>query len=78
MSGSRHVFDVAASQWSDGVLPGLNTPFPEVSVSAGWVAQDEFHADVVSRRTPHRLQLRARAGREPALAVSWLAPPLPL
>jgi len=78
VSGSRHVFDVAASQWSDGVLPGLNTPFPEVSVSAGWVARDEFRADIVSRRTPHRLQLRARAGREPALTVSWLAPPLAL
>jgi len=76
--GSRHVFDVAANQWSDGMLPGLNTPFPEVSVSAGWVAHDEYHADIVSRRTPHRLQLRARPGREPSLAVSWLAPPLAL
>jgi CubicO group peptidase (beta-lactamase class C family) len=76
--GDEHAFDVPNGQWSDGALAGLHTPFPEVSVSAGWVDDDEYHAEIVSRRTPHRLQLRARLGGQPTLSVSWLAPPLAL
>jgi hypothetical protein len=73
-----HAFDVHDDEWCDGELPGLHSPFPEVSVSAAWVADGEYHAEILSRRTPHRLQLRARLGREPTLAVGWLAPPLAL
>jgi CubicO group peptidase (beta-lactamase class C family) len=76
--GSEHAFDVPAGQWQDGTLPGLHSPFPEVSVSAGWVTDSEYHADIVSRRTPHRLVLRARLGAQPTLSVGWLAPPLAL
>ena len=76
--GAEHVFEVHNQRWCDGELPGLHSPFPEVSVSAGWVADDEYHAEFVSRRTPHRLQLRARLGSEPTLSVGWLAPPLGL
>jgi hypothetical protein len=76
--GSEHAFDVRNGQWCDGELPRLHSPFPEVSVSAAWVADGEYHAEIVSRRTPHRLQLRARLGGEPRLSVGWLAPPLAL
>jgi CubicO group peptidase (beta-lactamase class C family) len=78
VGGSEHAFDVQDSRWCDGSLAGLNSPFPEVSVSAAWVADGEYHAEVVSRRTPHRLQLRARLAGEPTLSVGWLAPPLGL
>jgi hypothetical protein len=76
--GSEHAFDVPTGEWRDGTLPGLHSPFPEVSVSAGWVAGDEYHAEIVSRRTPHRLQLRARLTDPPTLSVGWMAPPLAL
>lgn len=78
VDGSRHSFEVLAGRWCDGVLPGLHTPFPDVSVSAGWTSADEYRAEVVSRRTPHRLQLRASLRDEPTLSVGWLAPPLAL
>ena len=75
--GDRHSFDVPDGQWADGVLPGLHTPFPEVSVSAGWSGAGEYRAEIVSRRTPHRLQLRARPGPPAELSVSWpVSPPL--
>jgi len=76
--GSEHTFDTRNGLWCDGELPGLASPFPEVSVSAAWVADGEYHAEIVFRRTPHRLQLRARLGGEPTLSVGWLAPPLGL
>ncbi len=76
--GDEHAFDVPDGQWCDGALPGLHSPFPAVSVSAGWVADGEFHADIVSRQTPHRLQIRASVGDQPTLTVRWLAPPLAL
>jgi CubicO group peptidase (beta-lactamase class C family) len=79
--GERYAFDVLQGQFADGVLAGLNSPFPEVSVSAGWVSAAEYHAEIVSRRTPHRLQLRVRPGGpggRPALSVGWLTPPLAL
>ncbi len=78
VSGDSHAFDVPLGGWCDGALPGLHTPFPEVSISAGWVADGEYHAEIVSRRTPHRLQLRIRLGVEPTLSIGWLAPPLAL
>jgi hypothetical protein len=78
IGGDEHVFDVQNGQWCDGALPGLHSPFPEVSVSAAWVADGEYRAEIVSRRTPHRLQLQARLDGEPTLAVRWLAPPLAL
>jgi Beta-lactamase len=76
--GNEHVFDVADGQWQDGALPGLHSPFPEVAVSAAWVSDDEYHAEIVSRRTPHRLVVRARLGGQPTLSIGWLAPPLAL
>jgi hypothetical protein len=76
--GDEHAFDVQNGQWCDGALPGLHSPFPEVSVSAGWIAEAEYRAEIVSRRTPHRLQLLAGLDGEPRLAVRWLAPPLAL
>jgi CubicO group peptidase (beta-lactamase class C family) len=76
--GNEHVFDVQDGQWHDGLLPGLHSPFPEVAVSAAWVSDDAYHVEIVSRRTPHRLQLRARLGGQPTLSVGWLAPPLAL
>ena len=78
VGGSEHAFDVPTGQWSDGALPGLHTPFPEVSISAAWVSDDEYHAEIVSRRTPHRLRLRARLAGQRELSVGWLAPPLGL
>jgi CubicO group peptidase (beta-lactamase class C family) len=78
VQGSEHVFEVPHGQWYDGALPGLHSPFPEVSVSAAWVSDDDYRAEIVSRRTPHRLQLRARLGSQPTLSVGWLAPPLAL
>jgi CubicO group peptidase (beta-lactamase class C family) len=78
VGGSEHAFDVRNGQWSDGALPGLHSPFPEVSISAAWVSDADYHAEIVSRRTPHRLQLRARLADQPELSVGWLAPPLAL
>jgi CubicO group peptidase (beta-lactamase class C family) len=79
--GERYAFDVPHGRFADGVLAGLNSPFPEVSVSADWVSGAEYQAEIVSRRTPHRLQLRVRLGgrgSEPEVWVGWLTPPLAL
>ena len=76
--GEGHVFDVPDGEWADGELPGLHTPFPDVSVSAGWLSEQDYQADIVFRRTPHRLQLRGRTGPDPALSVGWGAAPLGL
>jgi CubicO group peptidase (beta-lactamase class C family) len=76
--GREHGFDLQNGQWHDGALAGLHSPFPEVSISAGWVSDEEYHADIVSRRTPHRLQVRARLRPQRTLSVGWLAPPLAL
>jgi CubicO group peptidase (beta-lactamase class C family) len=79
--GESYAFDVPQGQFTDGVLGGLNSPFPEVSVSAGWHSGDEYHAEIVSRRTPHRLRLRVTLGGPgggPAVSVGWLTPPLAL
>jgi CubicO group peptidase (beta-lactamase class C family) len=81
VGGENYAFDVPEGQFADGVLAGLNSPFPEVSVSAGWVSGEEYHAEIVSRRTPHRLRLRVRLGApgiEPELLVGWLTAPLAL
>lgn len=78
VSGITHAFDVPDGQWADGSLPGLHTPYPEVCVSAGWVTEQDYHADIVSRRTPHRLQLRARTAPATSLSAGWLAAPLAL
>jgi hypothetical protein len=66
--GGEHAFDVPDGQWADGVLPGLSAQFPEVSVSGGWVAENEYHADLIWRCAPHRLELRARLGSRPTLS----------
>jgi CubicO group peptidase (beta-lactamase class C family) len=78
VQGTERAFDVPDGLWCDGALPGLHSPFPEVSISAGWVSDDEYHAEIVSRRTPHRLQLRARLGAQPTVSLGWAAPPLAL
>ena len=81
VGGETYPFDVPDGQFADGVLAGLNSPFPEVSVSAGWVSPQEYRAEIVSRRTPHRLRLRVTiggAGREPELSAGWLTAPLAL
>ncbi|MDR0359247.1 MAG: beta-lactamase family protein [bacterium] len=72
VAGEEHAFDLPNGQWSDGVLPGLSRQFPEVSVSGGWVAEDEYHADVIWRCAPHRLELRARLGSRPTLTGELL------
>jgi CubicO group peptidase (beta-lactamase class C family) len=79
--GESYSFDVPAGRFADGVLAGLGSPFPEVSVSAGWVAAGEYRAEIVSRRTPHGLRLRVtlgQAGGQPALAADWVTAPLAL
>ncbi len=79
--GESYAFDVPRGQFADGVLAGLNSPFPEVSVSAGWVSGRQYQAEIVSRRTPHRLRLQVvlgGPGSEPELSVGWLTPPLAL
>jgi hypothetical protein len=78
LRGKTHAFDLARDQWTDGVLPGLNTPFPEVSVTGGWITDDEYRADVVSRRTPHRLELRAQVNGPTTVTGRLLGSPLPL
>ncbi len=78
VSGSENLFDLRRSQWIDGYLRGLHTPFSEVSVTGGWVSAEHFHADVVSRRTPHRLQVRATTESNPTASVRWYAAPLPI
>ena len=81
LGGESYAFDVPEGRFADGVLPGLGSPFPEVSVSAAWVVAGEYNAEIVSRRTPHRLRLRVRlggAGGQPALSVNWLTAPLGL
>jgi CubicO group peptidase (beta-lactamase class C family) len=78
VAGTEHTIDLRPGEWTDGQLPGLHTPFPEMSATGGWVNATEFHADVVSRRTPHRLQLRATATPSPIVSINWYAAPLPL
>ena len=39
-------------------------------------APDEFQADIVFVSSPHRLQLRARAGERPTFEADWLIEPL--
>jgi CubicO group peptidase (beta-lactamase class C family) len=81
VKGESYAFDVPAGGFADGVLGGLGSPFPEVSVSAGWISAGEYNAEIVSRRTPHRLRLRVRlgaAGEPSALSVNWLTAPLAL
>ena len=79
VGGARHSFDVPDGQWSDGVLPGLYSPFPEVSVSAAWTRPGEYRAEIVSRRTPHSVRLCARPGPPAELSAAWpVSPPLRL
>jgi CubicO group peptidase (beta-lactamase class C family) len=81
VAGQNCSFDVPRGQFADGLLARLNSPFPEISVSAGWVSADEYRAEIVSRRMPHRLRLRVRPdgpGGQPALSVGWQTAPLAL
>jgi CubicO group peptidase (beta-lactamase class C family) len=81
VSGESYAFDVQDGQFADGILAGLDSPFPEVSVTAGWVSAGEYRAEIVSRRTPHRLRLRVEPGAvggQPELSLDWLAAPLAL
>jgi hypothetical protein len=76
IDGLDHTFDLAPGGWAEGELPGLHTSLPAVAVTGAWTAADEFHADVVSLSSPHRLQLRAKTGDKPTVEVAWFAPPL--
>jgi CubicO group peptidase (beta-lactamase class C family) len=74
IDGAEHAFDLRPGGWSEGDLPGLHSPLPAVAVTGGWTSPDEFEADVVSVTTPHRLQLRAKAGDKPTFEASWVVP----
>jgi CubicO group peptidase (beta-lactamase class C family) len=76
MEGGEHPFDLRPGRWSEGILPGLHSPLAEVAVTGGWTGADEFRADIVSLSSPHRLQLRARADREPTFEAEWYTTPL--
>jgi CubicO group peptidase (beta-lactamase class C family) len=74
--GVDHTFDLTPGGWSEGELPGLHSALPAVAVTGAWTAADEFHADVVSLCSPHRLELRAKTGAEPTVEIAWFAAPL--
>jgi hypothetical protein len=77
IDGVDHPLQLRPGRWTEGELPGLNySPLAAVAVTGGWTAVDEFQADIVSLSSPHRLQLRAKAGQEPTVEAGWYAPPL--
>ena len=75
IDGVEHPFDLRPGQWTEGQLPGFRL-LPPVAVSGGWTADDEFRADVVFLRSPHRLQLRAKTVPEPTVEANWYTTPL--
>ena len=75
VAGVERSFELTPGSWAEGELPGLHTPLAAVAVTGGGTA-DEFHADIVSLTSPHRLQLRATLGRAPTVEASWCTPPL--
>ncbi len=81
MNGAGHSFDLQPGRWTEGELPGFRSPgvhqlLPAVAVTGGWTSADEFQADIVFVSSPHRLQLRARAGERPTFEADWLIEPL--
>jgi CubicO group peptidase (beta-lactamase class C family) len=77
IAGDEHSFDVRPGQWTDGELPGRHSPFPAASATGGWVSPTELHVDIVARRTPHRLQLRASTTTG-TVDIDWRFPVLPI
>ena len=75
IDGVEHPFDLRPGQWMEGQLPGFRL-LPPVAVAGGWTADDEFRADVVFLRSPHRLQLRAKTVPEPTVEANWYTTPL--
>ena len=75
VDGAEHPFDLRPGQWTEGELPGFRL-LPPVAVTGGWTADDEFRADVVFLRSPHRLQLRAKTVPEPTVKANWYTTPL--
>jgi hypothetical protein len=80
--GVDQVLDAHPDRWTPGELAGLHTIFPDVSTRGGWVSPTELHVDVVSLRTPHRLELRGSTvpgdAGAPEMTVRWVLPPLPI
>ncbi|MBO0887083.1 MAG: hypothetical protein J2O38_06760, partial [Acidimicrobiales bacterium] len=72
----EHRFGLQPDGFVEGQLSGLHQTLGTVAVTGGWTATDRFEADVVSTTTPHRLQLRAKAGPPPTVEASWYAAPL--
>lgn len=65
LDGAEHSLDLRPGRWVEGDLPGVGSGLPPVAAIGGWTTPDEFQADIVLVTTPHRLQLRARAGDNP-------------
>lgn len=76
LDGAEHALGVRPGTWTEGELPGIGELLPPVGTTGGWVADDEFAADIVFLTSPHRLQVRAHAGGTPSAQVSWYAAPL--
>jgi CubicO group peptidase (beta-lactamase class C family) len=76
VDGNEHRFELQPGGFAEGELPGMHPSMRAVAVTGGWTASDEFHADVVSLTSPHRLQLRANADSRPSFQSSWYAAPL--
>lgn len=76
VGGAEQAVDVRPGTWTEGELPGIGQLLSPVSATGGWVADDEFAADVVFLTAPHRLQVRAHCGGTPSAQVRWYAPPL--
>lgn len=75
IDGSASVFKLDPRRWTDGELTGIYAPLPAVSVRGGWVTPVEFHAAIVSRTSPHRLQLRASKSAQATFSAAWTVPP---
>ncbi|HTT59487.1 MAG TPA: serine hydrolase domain-containing protein [Acidimicrobiales bacterium] len=74
--GREHSFQLIDGDWCPGTLPGLHTPFVDVSVRGGWASFDRYVLDVVWPASPHRLELRGVLGTTPTFEATWATPPL--
>ena len=61
--GVESAVDVRAGGWTEGAVPDVGQLLPPVAVTGGWTGDDTFAADLVFVTSPHRLRLRANAGR---------------
>lgn len=75
VDGRECRFELHPDGWTEGALAGLHPSLETVAVTGGW-SGDDFSVDLVSLISPHRLQLRARAGERPIVEASWYTSPL--